>query len=63
MDQLERAMISMFEMMSLRVTPVVEDEETKIQLDYYKSQTMSLFHSLKQRETIALRNKITSDAR
>ncbi|TNV78972.1 hypothetical protein FGO68_gene6008 [Halteria grandinella] len=62
-DQLEKAMIGMFEMMSMRVTPVIENEETKIQMDHYKSHTMGLVQQLKQRETIALRNKITSSAR
>lgn len=39
---MERALISMFEMISLRVAPVLESEETKIQLDHHKSHTMGL---------------------
>jgi hypothetical protein len=35
-------MIGMFEMMAQKITPCIEDEEAKIQLENYKSSSMEL---------------------
>lgn len=60
-DQLEKVMISLFQMLSIKVDPILADEEAKIELETYKSQSMSLLQQLKKNETLSLRNKINQD--